>query len=60
MLNGVEVRRTGRPVHPYHPLLAEEDLDDCNAVEGCVVILEDGALAGRLQGRQHQGLTLVS
>ena len=57
MLNGVEVRQTGITVHSHYPLLAEKDLDDCYAVAGCVVILEDGALAGRLQGRQHQGLT---
>ena len=55
MLNGVKFRRRGRTVHFDHPLLAEKDLDDCYAVAGCVVILEDGALAGRLQGQQHQG-----
>ena len=47
--------KSGRTVHFDHPLLAEKDLDDCYAVAGRVVILEDGALAGRLQGQQHQG-----
>ena len=55
MFYRVKVRGSGRPVHPNDTLLLKEIVDHPCAVARRIIILEDGAAAHRLKGRQHQG-----